>query len=304
MNVARFFIDRPVSAAVLSIVAIIAGALSVLTLLVNQYPEIAPPTVTITTVYPGANAKTVADTVATPLEEQINGVEHMLNMSSQSTNDGRMSLTVTFAVGTDLDTAQVQVQNRVAIAQPQLPEDVQRQGLTIKKASPDITLVVAILSPDESHDTVFLSNYATLQFRDEVGRLPGVGDITIFGVRDYSIRLWLDPDKLCDGPWAPPSSSECSASPSSGFSSRRSSSPSSANSPVATCSRRPGAPHRRSLSRECERLVDETRAARLRPDMSALQHRIRIMRSEPWWQLIDGFAPHPPLNRAACAWNC
>jgi len=196
MNLARFFIDRPVFAAVISIVTIIAGALAILALPISQYPEIAPPTVTVTTTYPGANAKTVAQTVATPLEEQINGVEHMLYMSSQSTNDGNMNLTVTFASGTNLDVAQVQVQNRVAIAQPQLPLEVQQQGITIKKASPDITLVVALLSPDNSHDTVFLSNYATLQIKDEIARLPGVGDINIFGVRDYSMRLWLDPDKL------------------------------------------------------------------------------------------------------------
>ena len=194
--IARFFIDRPVFASVLSIVTIIAGALSILGLPVNQYPEIAPPTVTVATAYPGANARTVSETVATPLEEQINGVEHMLYMSSQCTNDGNLTLTVTFKVGTNLDVAQVQVQNRVAIAQPQLPQEVQQQGITIKKASPDITVVVAIMSPDNSHDPVFLSNYATLQIKDEIARLPGVGDINIFGVRDYAMRLWLDPDKL------------------------------------------------------------------------------------------------------------
>ena len=194
--IAKFFIDRPVFASVLSIVTIIAGALSILGLPVNQYPEIAPPTVTVTTAYPGANAKTVSETVATPLEEQINGVEHMLYMSSQCTNDGNLTLTVTFKVGTNLDVAQVQVQNRVAIAQPQLPQEVQLQGITIKKASPDITVVVAIMSPDNSHDTVYMSNYATLQIKDEIARLPGVGDINIFGVRDYAMRLWLDPDKL------------------------------------------------------------------------------------------------------------
>ncbi len=196
MSIAHFFIDRPVFAAVLSIVTVIAGALAILALPVSQYPEIAPPTVTITTTYPGANAKTVSDTVATPIEEQVNGVEHMLYMSSQCTNDGNMKLTVTFRVGTNLDAAQVQVQNRVAIAQPQLPMEVQQQGITIKKASPDITVVVALSSPDNSHDTVFMSNYATLQIKDEIARLPGVGDINIFGVRDYAMRLWLDPDKL------------------------------------------------------------------------------------------------------------
>ena len=196
MSIAHFFITRPVFASVLSIVTIIAGALSILGLPVAQYPEIAPPTVTVTTSYPGANAKTVAETVATPIEEQVNGVENMLYMSSQATNDGAMKLTITFKVGTNLDVAQVQVQNRVAIAQPQLPPEVQQIGLTVKKAAPDITLVVALYSPDNSHDTLFMSNYATLQLRDEIARLPGVGDITIFGVRDYSMRLWLDPDKL------------------------------------------------------------------------------------------------------------
>src|SRR6516225_3410830 len=192
MKIAHFFIDRPVFASVISIVTVIAGTLAILGLPISQYPEIAPPTVTITTNYPGANAQTVA----TPIEEQVNGVEHMLYMSSQCTNDGNMKLTVTFQVGTNLDAAQVQVQNRVAIAQPQLPAEVQQQGITIKKASPDITLVVALRSPDGSRDPVFLSNYATLQVKDEIARLPGVGDINIFGVRDYAMRLWLDPDKL------------------------------------------------------------------------------------------------------------
>jgi hydrophobe/amphiphile efflux-1 (HAE1) family protein len=196
MKIAHFFIDRPVFAAVISIVTVIAGVLAMLNLPISQYPEIAPPTVTVSTTYPGANAKTVADSVATPIEEQVNGVEHMLYMSSQSTNDGAMKLTVTFQVGTNLDAAQVQVQTRVAIAQPQLPQEVQQQGITIKKASPDITVVVALSSPDNSHDTVYLSNYATLQIKDEIARLPGVGDINIFGVRDFAMRLWLDPDKL------------------------------------------------------------------------------------------------------------
>ena len=196
MKFAHFFIDRPVFAIVLSIVAIIAGALSIFGLPIAQYPEIAPPTVTISATYPGANAETIAQTVATPIEEQVNGVENMLYMSSQSTNTGTVTITVTFRVGTNLDVAQVQVQNRVAIAQPQLPQEVQQLGITIKKASPDITLAVAVFSPDESHDTLFMSNYTTLQIRDQIARLPGVGDITIFGVRDYAMRLWLDPDKL------------------------------------------------------------------------------------------------------------
>jgi multidrug efflux pump len=196
VRIAHFFIDRPVFAIVLSVVTIIAGALAALALPISQYPEIAPPTVTITATYPGANAETMAKTVATPIEEQVNGVENMLYMSSQSTNNGTTSLTITFKVGTNLDVAQVQVQNRVAIAQPQLPSEVQQEGIIVKKASPEITLAIAFYSPDGSHDPIFLSNYVTLQLRDEIARLPGVGDITIFGVRDYSMRLWLDPDKL------------------------------------------------------------------------------------------------------------
>jgi multidrug efflux pump len=196
MRFAHFFIERPVFAAVLSIVTIIVGAISIFTLPVAQYPDIAPPTVTVSAAYPGANAKTVAETVATPIEEQINGVEGMLYMSSQSTNDGNMKLTITFKLGTNLDIAQVQVQNRVAIAQPVLPIDVQRAGIVVKKASPNITLAIAIYSPDQSRDPLYLSNYATLQVKDELARLPGVGDIFIFGARDYSMRLWLNPEQL------------------------------------------------------------------------------------------------------------
>jgi hydrophobe/amphiphile efflux-1 (HAE1) family protein len=196
MRFAHFFIERPVFAGVLSIVTIIVGAIAIFTLPVAQYPEIAPPTVTVSASYPGANAKTVAETVATPIEEQINGVEGMIYMSSQSTNDGNMKLTVTFKLGTNLDIAQVQVQNRVAIAQPVLPSDVQRAGIVVKKASPDITLAVAIYSPDGSRDPLYLSNYATLQIKDELARLPGVGDLFIFGARDYSMRLWLNPEQL------------------------------------------------------------------------------------------------------------
>jgi hydrophobe/amphiphile efflux-1 (HAE1) family protein len=196
MNFARFFIDRPVFASVLSIVIVIVGALAISTLPIAQYPEIVPPTVVVTASYPGANAKVVADTVATPIEQQVNGVENMLYMSSQCTNRGVMTLTVTFKLGTNLDTAQVQVQNRVSIAEPQLPEDVRRLGVIVRKSSPDLTLVVSLYSPDSSRDTLYVSNYATLQIRDELARLPGVGDITIFGARDYSMRLWLDPEKL------------------------------------------------------------------------------------------------------------
>ncbi len=196
MKFSHFFIDRPVLAAVISIVTLIVGGLSIFTLPIAQYPDIVPPTVIVSANYPGASARVVADTVATPIEEQVNGVENMLYMSSQSTNDGAMTLTVTFKLGTDLDIAQVQVQNRVSLAEPILPEDVRRLGITVKKSSPDLTLAVSLISPDNSRDTLYLSNYATLQVRDELARLPGVGDINIFGARDYSMRLWLDPQKL------------------------------------------------------------------------------------------------------------
>src|SRR5271163_4585426 len=180
MKFAHFFIERPVFAAVLSIVTIIVGGIAIFTLPIAQYPEIAPPTVTVSASYPGANAKTVAETVATPIEEQVNGVENMIYMSSQSTNDGNLALTVTFKLGTNLDIAQVQVQNRVAIAQPVLPPEVQRSGIIVKKASPDITLGIAVYSPDGSRDPIYVSNYVTLQIKDEIARLPGVGDLTVF----------------------------------------------------------------------------------------------------------------------------
>lgn len=196
MRIADFFIERPVFAGVISIVMLVAGILAMLGLPIAQYPAIAPPTVTVNANYPGANAKTVSETVAAPLEQQVNGVENMLFMSSQCTNDGTMNLTITFKTGTNLDTAQVQVQNRIAIAQPQLPQEVQQRGITVKKASPDITLVVGIYSPDQSRDPVYLSNFATLQIKDQLSRLPGIGDLNLFGARDYSMRLWLDPGKI------------------------------------------------------------------------------------------------------------
>ncbi len=197
MNFARFFIDRPVFAIVISIVILIAGIIAIPALPIAQYPEIVPPTVIVTASYPGASAQTVAETVAAPIEQQISGVEGFLYQSSNST-DGAYNLTVTFKLGTNLDTAQVQVQNRVSIAQPQLPADVQRIGLTVKKASPDITLAIRLYSPKKTYDRLYLSNYALLQLRDELARLPGVGDVRIFGSRDYAMRIWLDPQKLSD----------------------------------------------------------------------------------------------------------
>jgi multidrug efflux pump len=193
---ARFFIDRPIFAAVLSLVITVAGGLALLRLPISEYPSVVPPTVVVRGMYPGANPKVLAETVAAPLEQQINGIEDMLYMTSQSTSDGRMALTITFALGTDLDTAQVQVQNRVAQALPRLPQEVQRIGLTTEKASPDIMMAAHLVSPDERYDMLYLSNLAHLQVKDELSRIPGVGNIQIFGAGEYSMRVWLDPDKL------------------------------------------------------------------------------------------------------------
>jgi multidrug efflux pump len=179
----KFFIDRPIFAAVLSVVIVIAGAIAVTTLPIAQYPEIAPPTVQVTCAYPGANASVVADTVASPIEQQVTGVENMLYMSSQCTNDGQYSLTVTFDVGVNLDMAQVLVQNRVNLALPSLPDVVKQTGVSVKKRSPSILLVVNLFSPDDSYDQLKLSNYATINLRDELAQLSGVGDISMFGNR-------------------------------------------------------------------------------------------------------------------------
>ena len=195
MRLAHTFIDRPILATVLSVVTLIGlGALVILP--VAQYPEIVPPTVQITTTYPGASAETVARTVATPLEQQINGVENMLYMSSQSTGDGKLTVTVTFQIGTDLNVAQMLTQNRVQDALPRLPEDVQRLGVQVRKSTPNILLAVHLMSPDGSRDDLYMSNYATLHVKDALARLPGVGDVQLFGARDYAMRIWLDPDKV------------------------------------------------------------------------------------------------------------
>src|SRR5262245_29282503 len=194
--ISHFFIDRPIFATVISVVIVIAGGVAVFTLPVAQYPDVAPPTVQVTALYPGANANTVRDTVAAPIEEQVSGVEGMIYMSSQSTNDGAYTLTVTFKPGMNSDMAQVLVQNRVSLALPVIPPLVQTEGINVRKMSPSTMMIVNLVSPDGRYDSLFLSNYATIYVKDELGRLPGVAGITFLGQRDYSLRAWLDPDKL------------------------------------------------------------------------------------------------------------
>src|SRR5438067_12027056 len=196
MRISHFFIDRPIFAGVVSIIFVIVGGVAFFRLPIAQYPEIAPPVINVSGQYPGASADVVASTVVTPIEQQINGVENMLYMSSNSTADGRFSIQVSFDLGTNLDIAQVQVQNRVAIAQPRLPSDVRNIGVTVSKASPDLMMVVHLYSPDKSRNSLFISNYATLEITDPLTRVDGVGSITVFGSRDYSMRVWLDPDRL------------------------------------------------------------------------------------------------------------
>jgi multidrug efflux pump len=194
--ISHFFIDRPIFATVLSIVFVIVGGVALTQLPIAQYPDVAPPTVQVTATYPGANAKTVADTVATPIEQEVNGVERMLYMSSKCTNDGQMNLDVTFELGTNLDTAQVLVQNRVSIAQAKLPDEVKRIGVTTKKKSPSILLCVNVISPDARYNQLYLANFATLNVKDDLARIKGVGDVAFLGPRDYSMRVWIDPSRL------------------------------------------------------------------------------------------------------------
>ena len=196
MNFSQFFIQRPIFAGVLSLMIFIAGAITINQLPITEYPEVVPPTVVVNASYPGANPSVIADTVASPLEQAINGVENMIYMSSQATADGRMTLTVTFAIGTDPDEAQVLVQNRVDRATPRLPQEVQRLGIVTQKSSPDLTMVVHLISPDERYDMLYLSNYAVLNVRDELAKVEGVGDAQVFGAGDYSMRIWLDPEKV------------------------------------------------------------------------------------------------------------
>jgi multidrug efflux pump subunit AcrB len=204
MRLAHFFIDRPIFASVLSLLILIVGAIAQRALPIAEYPEIAPPTVNITATYPGATAKTIAETVATPIEQEVNGVDDMLYISSQSTGDGRLSINVVFKPGTNIDQAQVLVQNRVAIADPRLPEEVRRLGIVVRKASPDLMMVVHMISPDGTRDQQYISNYATLYVKDVLTRVDGVGAVNIFGARDYAMRVWLDPAKVAARAERPP----------------------------------------------------------------------------------------------------
>ena len=195
MRFTHFFVDHPIFATVISVLITLLGAISYFSLPVAQYPEVAPPTIQVTATYPGASAETIADTVATPIEQEINGIENMLYMRSESTGDGRLTLTVTFALGTDLDFSQVLVQNRVAIAEARLPEPVRRLGVTVQKSSPDLMMVIHLLSPDDSRDQLYISNYGRTQIVDRLARINGVGEARIFAERAYSMRIWLDPER-------------------------------------------------------------------------------------------------------------
>ena len=194
--ISRFFIERPVLSNVLALVIVLLGAVSVFNLPIAQYPNVVPPTVAVTTSFPGASARTVMDTVALPIEQQVNGVEGMIYMQSTSASDGTYNLTVTFDIGTDPNYAQVLVQNRVAIAMASLPQSVQVQGVNVQKKSTSILQFVTLYSPDNRYDGLFLSNYAVINLQNELARLPGIGNVNVFGAGPYAMRIWMDPDKL------------------------------------------------------------------------------------------------------------
>src|SRR5258708_6989607 len=196
MNISKFFIDRPIFAGVLSVLILVAGLLALRVMPISEYPEVVPPQVVVRANYPGANPKVIAETVATPIEEQINGVEGMLYMTSQATTDGLMTLTVTFRLGTDPDKAQQLVQNRVSQAEPRLPAEVRTLGVTTIKSSPDLMMVVHIVSPNDRYDMTYLRNYAVLNVKDRLARIDGVGQVQLFGSGDYAMRVWRDPEKV------------------------------------------------------------------------------------------------------------
>src|ERR1700726_2073519 len=196
MRFSHFFVDRPIFASVMSIIAALVGFISFRALPITEFPEIAPPTVNVTATYAGASAEVIAGTVATPIEQEINGVDNMLYVVSQSTGNGAMTISVVFKPGTNIDQAQVLVQNRVSVALPRLPEEVQRIGVTVRKSSPDLMLVIHLISPDGSLDQQYISNYATINVKDVITRLDGVGDTIVFGARDYAMRVWLDPAQV------------------------------------------------------------------------------------------------------------
>src|SRR5260370_5572477 len=195
MRFSHFFVDRPIFASVIAIILTLVGAISFRALPITEYPEIAPPTVVVAATFAGASAEVVADTVATPIEQEVNGVDNMIYMVSQSTGNGALSINVVFKPGTNVDLAQVLVQNRVSVALPRLPEEVQRIGVTVRKRSPDLMLVIHLISPDGSLTQQYISNYATINIKDVITRIDGVGDTLVFGARDYSMRVWLDPAK-------------------------------------------------------------------------------------------------------------
>src|SRR6516164_9543581 len=192
----HFFIRRPIFAAVLSITIFLAGAVAAVNLPIAQYPQITPPSIIVMCTYPGADARVVAESVAAPIEQQVNGVEDMMYMVSQSNNDGTYQLTVTFKPGVNLNFAQVLVQNRINLALPLLPDVVKQAGVTTRKRTPEILMVVAVYSPNGRYDQLYLSNFATIRIADELKRVPGVGDVALFGQQDYSMRLWVDPERL------------------------------------------------------------------------------------------------------------
>src|SRR3954469_16241563 len=198
MNLSKFFIDRPIFAGVLSLLVFLAGLLAVRSLPISEYPDVVPPSVVVRANYPGANPKVIAETVATPLEEAINGVENMLYMGSQATTDGQLTLTVTFRLGTDPDKAQQLVQNRVSQAEARLPEEVRRLGLSTTKGATDLTMVVHLLSPNDRYDMTYLRNYAVLNVKDRLARIDGVGQVQLCGSGHYSMRIWLDPQKVAE----------------------------------------------------------------------------------------------------------